>query len=410
MAHPIPADPTGAAPPADPDGTATGPLGSADDASADLTTGGVVAVATRWYLLNRLIATIALFLSVNLVGKRFNWTYLLSTGDGRFYLGISRYGYFDLPTRVDGHRVFSSIGFFPLLPALIRAFDTVLPGDELVAGIVVCALAGWAACVAVTFLARELYGDGTARRAAALIACFPGTYIFSFVYTEGLLIAGVAASLLLLHRKRWVWAGAAACVATLARPSGIAIVAAAAVVAIVEIRRHRTWAALWTPVIGASGMAAFIAYLGVRTGRPLAWFENQRDFWHQRNNLGGYLIRWMRTLFESGFRPTDHRIFGFILIALVPVLIGFYRRPPSLAITVYVTVSLIITLTSSLGPRPRFLLAAFPLLLPFANRWKGERHQTLVALGFGLLAISVIYYAAGAPLGVEHFNFEGPVP
>lgn len=371
----------------------------------------LVATATRWYLLNRLVATIALFLSVNLAGARFGWRYLLSTGDGNFYVGISKYGYFDLPTSAAaGERVYSSIGFFPLLPALIKAFDAVLPGDALAAGIVVCAIAGWAACVAVTLLAREYYGDDTARRAAALIACFPGTFVFSFVYTEGLLIAAVAASLVLLRRQRWVWAGVAGAVATLARPSGIAIVVAAGLVAIVEIRRHRTWAALWTPIIAAAGMASFLAYLGVRTGRPLAWFENQRDFWNQRNNLGGYLIRWVRFLGETGYKPTDHRIYGLIVLALIPVLIGFYRRPPALAITAYVTASLIITLTSSLGPRPRFLLAAFPLLLPYADRWKGERHNALVAVGFGLLAITVIYYAAGAPLAVEHFNFNGPVP
>ena len=367
-------------------------------------------VATRWYLLNRVVATIALSLSVFLVGVRFSWRYLLTTGDGRFYLGISRYGYFDLPNRVGGHRVFSSIGFFPLLPALIKAFDAVLPGDELVAGIVVCFLAGWAACVAVTLLAREVYDEDTARRAAALIACFPGTFIFSFIYTEGLLIAAVAAALILLRKQRWAWAGVAGAVATLARPSGVAIVVAAAVVAVMAIRRERAWSALLAPVIAACGMGSFLVYLGVRTGHWNAWFVDQREFWHQRNNAGGYLIEWLRILGEHGFKATDHRIYGVIVLLLIPVLIGFYRRPPDVAITVYVTVSLIITLSSSLGPRPRFLLAAFPLLLPFAHRWTGERHQRLVGLGFGLLAISVIYYAAGGPLAVAHFNFEGPVP
>ncbi len=371
----------------------------------------LVKVATGWYLLNRVVGTIALFLSANLVSARFGWTELLSTGDGNFYLGISKYRYFDLtPSAEAGERVYSSIGFFPLLPALIRGFDAALPGGALVAGIVVCTLAGWAACTAVTLLARELYDDQVARRAAALIACFPGAFIFSFIYTEGLLVAAVAASLILLRRRLWVWAGIAGAVATLSRPSGIAIVAAAGVVAVVEIRRTRTWYALWTPVIAASGMASFLAYLGWRTGEPLAWFDNQRDFWNQRNNLGGYLIKWFQVPFESGFKPTDHRIHAFILLALIPVLIGFYRKPPSLAVTVYVSASLLITLSSSLGPRSRFLLAAFPLLLPFADRWAGPRHTALVAIGFGLLGLSVVYYAAGVPLSIEHFNFEGPVP
>ena len=392
--------------PTSPDTTSERAAAAGRSSTADL-----VKVATAWYLLNRLVGTIALFLSVNLAGARFGWRYLLTTGDGRFYLGISKYGYFDLPTSADaGERVYSSIGFFPLLPGLIRAVDTLLPGDALVAGTVVCSVAAWAACVAVTLLAREVYDDRAARRAAALIACFPGAFVFSFLYTEGLLIAAVAASLILLRRKAWVWAGVAGAVATLARPSGIAIVAAAGVVALVEIRRHRTWASLWSPAIAVTGMASFLAYLGWRTGEPLAWFHNQRDFWNQRNDLGGYVIEWLQVPFQSGFKPTDHRIHAFILLALIPVLIGFYRRPPDLAIAVYVTASLVITLSSSLGPRPRFLLAAFPLLLPFADRWEGTRHNALVATGFGLLGLSVVYYAAGGPLAVEHFNFEGPVP
>lgn len=390
--------------------TTTPPADLASRRDATASTRDLVWSATRWYLLNRVVATVALVLSVTLAGARFGWRSILSTGDGSFYLGISRYGYFDLPRLPAGERVFSSIGFFPLLPALIRAFDAVLPGDALAAAVVVCFITGWLACVAVTLLAREIYGDETARRAAALIACFPGTYIFSFVYTEGLLVAGVAAALVLLRRERWVWAGVAGAVATAARPSGVAVVAAAAVVAVVAVRKDRDWRALLAPAISSLGMGSYLVFLWIRTGDPLAWFENQRDFWHQRNNAGGYLITWLRSIFESGFVPSDHRMHGVVVLLLVPVLIGFYRHRPDLATTVYVTASLVITLSSSLGPRPRFLLAAFPLLLPYADRWTGERHRALVATGFGLLGLSVIYYAAGGPLAVEHFIFQGPVP
>lgn len=370
----------------------------------------LVGIATLWYLVNRAVTTVALFLSVSLAGSRFGWRSILETGDGKFYVDISQFGYFDLPTRVDGSRIYSSIGFFPLLPGLIKVTDAVLPGDALVAGLAVAFVAGWLACVAVTLLAREIYGDETARRAAALIACFPGAFVFSFVYTEGLLIIGAAASLILLRRERWVLAGLAGAVATAARPSGVAIVVAAAAVAAVAVVRRREWAALAAPAISSVGMASYLAYLWVRTGDPTAWFDNQREFWDQRNDLGGYLVGWLTKIGPGDFEPTDHRLYGFIVIALVPVLIGFYRHRPDLATTAYVTASLVITLSSSLGPRPRFLLAAFPLLLPFADRWTGTRHQVLLGLGFGLLAMTTIYYAAGIPLSVEHFNFEGPVP
>lgn len=387
------------------------------DAAETTTSGDVAAaprplwqVATGWYLVNRLVTTIALYLSVWLAGSRFGWRYVLLTGDGRFYVDISRFGYFDLPTRVDGHRIFSSIGFFPLLPMLIRAADAVLPGDALVAGMVVATLAGWAACVAVTALAGDLYGAEAARRAAALIACFPGAYIFAFVYTEGLLVAAAAASLLLLRRERWVWAGLAGAVATAARPSGVAVVAAAAVVAAMALVRRRQWSALAAPALASVGMGSYLAYLWWRTGDAFAWFANQRDFWDQRNDAGGYLVDWVRLIGRHGFLPTDHRIYGFIVLALIPLVIFFYRHRPDVATTAYVTASLIITLSSSLGPRPRFLLAAFPLLLPVAQRWTGLRHQALVATGFGLLGLSLVYYAAGGPLAIEHFNFNGPVP
>ena len=376
----------------------------------ETTTRELVATATGWYLLNRAITTVALVVSVSLAGARWGWRSILETGDGAFYLDISRYGYFDLPTRVDGERIFSSIGFFPLLPGLIAAFDAVLPGDELVAGIVVCFLAGWAACVAVTLLARQLYDDDTARRAAALIACFPGTFAFSFVYTEGVRGAAAAAALLLLHRRAWLWAGIAGAIATGARPSGVAVVVAAAAVAGVAVVREREWRALVAPIVATLGMGSYLAYLWVRTGDPTAWFDNQRTFWNQRNNAGGYVIDWLDKIGDSATMPTDHRIYGWIVLALIPVLVVFYRHRPELGATAYVTASLIITLSSSLGPRPRFLLAAFPLLLPFAARWTGTRHTALVAAGFALLPITLIYYAAGIPLSIEHFNFFGPVP
>lgn len=370
----------------------------------------LVLAATRWYLVNRAITAVGLWLSVSLAGARFGWRTILTTGDGVFYIDIARYGYFDIPELAPGERIFTSIGFFPLLPGLIRGLDPLLPGDGMVAGLVISLLAGWAACVAVTLLAREVYDQETARRAAALIACFPGAFAFTFIYTEGLMLTGAAACLLLLRRERWLLAGVAGALATAARPSGVAVVVAGLAVAAAAIHRDRAWRTLLAPAVSSVGMASYLAWLWVQTGSPTAWFENQRDFWNQRNDLGGYLVGWIPKLWQGGYQPTDHHLHGVVVLALVPILWYFYRHRPDFATTAYVTASLVITLSSSLGPRPRFLLAAFPLLLPFAHRWRGERHTALVGAGMAILAFTTVYYAAGIPLSIEHFIFNGPVP
>ena len=156
-------------------------------------------------------------------------------------------------------------------------------------------------------------------------------------------------------------------------------------------------------LLGAGGSLLALAACGRNGGRSAqggAISDSQAEV----------LLKALQEAPSHGFLPTDHRIYGFIVLALIPLVIFFYRHRPDVATTAYVTASLIITLSSSLGPRPRFLLAAFPLLLPVAQRWTGLRHQALVATGFGLLGLSLVYYAAGGPLAIEHFNFNGPVP
>jgi hypothetical protein len=203
-------------------------------------------------------------------------------------------------------------------------------------------------------------------------------------------------------------AGVAGAVASLSRPSGLAVVAAATVVAGLALYRRRDPKALAAPALSVLGIGAYFAYLGNRTGQPLAWFENQRDFWGQQNDAGGYLVGWVRTIFQGQWQRPDEVLLGVIVLVLVPVLVFFVRhRPPDLAVSVYLAVTLVVTLSSVLGPRPRFLLASFPLIFPFAHRWEGTRHQLLVATGFALLAVLTVYYAAGGPAAVGRFDLDG---
>lgn len=135
---------------------------------------GLVVHATGWYLVNRIVTGMALAAALIINGPESRPRDLVTLGDGRWYLLIAENGYQLSP----GGDLNLLVAFFPLLPALIRAVDTVAPGGDVAAAIVVCAVAGWAATVAVALLARDIYGDATARRATALFAAFPGTFIY----------------------------------------------------------------------------------------------------------------------------------------------------------------------------------------------------------------------------------------
>jgi hypothetical protein len=62
------------------------------------------------------------------------WRYSVRWDSG-WYLGIVRFGYEYIPGQP------SSVAFFPLFPLLISAFDRVLPGNAVLAALVVVHLA-----------------------------------------------------------------------------------------------------------------------------------------------------------------------------------------------------------------------------------------------------------------------------
>lgn len=289
--------------------------------------------------------------------------------------------------------------FFPLYPALVRVAGGVLGLSPAVAALLVATLTGAAATVLVWQLAHRLCpgedpgSTATADRVAALFAFFPGTVALSMAYSEGLLIALAAACLLALVDRRWLLAGGCAALATATRPTGLALVLACAWAAAVHLRRQREWRALLAPALAPLGAVGFFGLLWVRTGEPLAWFVAQREAWGEHVDAAAAVRRIGVALAHPvGQVGTERDLNALVpaigtVLALLLVVLLLRWRPPG-AVLVYALVALGLALVSAtIGPRPRMILAAFPLVMAAGVVLRGTAFTVALCCCAGLLAL-----------------------
>jgi hypothetical protein len=349
---------------------------------------------------------------------------VLTSWDGKWYMDIVRDGYpTDVPPGVTYHINEARAAFFPLFPMLGRAADAVLPFGDVGSVLVLNNLLGLIAVVLIGVLAARMFGERVGRTSAVLAALFPGSFVFSFAYSEALMIALAAGALLMLHEREWVAAGVLAAFTTAARPNGVAIVVACAVAAFLAIRERREWAALAAPAIAPLGFIAFQIYVGVHADEPGVWFRVQREAWGEGVSFGWTAVKnTAEAVIHPATSPTDTiTAISFAATALLVWLA--WRARMSWPIYAYSWTVLALMLTpATVTARPRFLFTAFPLLIG-AAKWyverrelhaaehdagtvtAGERHDagddqlwslTMVACGAGLAVLTALYGVFGA--------------
>lgn len=300
-------------------------------------------------------------------------TLLGRSWDSRWYLGIAAHGY-TRTLHLQPDVVYSDLAFFPLYPALVRAVTTLTPLSGATAGLLVSWTAAAVASCGIYALGARLHGRTVATALVLLWALLPHSVVLSMAYTEPVLTAFAAWSLYAALTGRWLWAGTLAALAGLARPNGFAVAAAVLATAAYEIwqhlKNHREVShRLWTgAALAPLGWAAYVLWVGHRKGDLLGgYFEVQRQ-WGSRFDFGHGSLRFARHLLLQG----DRFVFPMtlVIVAAAVLLYGLLLadRAP-LPLLVYSGVLLLITLGGSgfFESKPRFLLPAFPLLLPFAR-------------------------------------------
>lgn len=338
--------------------------------------------ALWWYLGLRggvLLVLICLnpFTHESLLDKLTRW-------DSAWYLQAAMHGYPAHVAVVNGVVQPNTIAFFPLLPLLIRAMHTITFLPFSLCGVLISGVSGLTAVLSVGVLVAKFRPRSDALRAALLFCVFPGTFVFSMVYAEGLIITFTALSLAAAIDRRWITAGLFAAVATAASPAALALCGALGIIAVVTIWRTRRVTALIAPVLSPLGALAYLVFLEIHTGSWRSWRMTEEGGWRSYPSAR-YPLHVLDVFFSNplkAYKTIDLLIVGFVVIGFG--LWWAFRQHQPLALLSYSVLSVaLITISRPVGDRPRFIMLAFPVIVAWALRFKGRAFTVLFLCTLG---------------------------
>ncbi|MFJ9930284.1 mannosyltransferase family protein [Streptomyces misionensis] len=344
------------------------------------------------------LAGAALVVAVNVLTGRSVLKGLAHSWDSVWYLHIATHGYGTRVHITDAGAVQTDWAFFPLYPALIRAFDHVPLLSPGVAALLIAWTATALAALGVYAIGYRLHGRAVATAMVALWAVLPHSVVLTLAYTEPLFIALAVWSLYALLDHRWLTAGVLAGLAGLTRPNGYAAAAAVLGVATLEVvrRRGRVPWGLWAGACAAPlGWTAYLLLVGHRTGDLLHGYFQVQSAWESRFDLGLGTLRFLATmpLFDGGIvYPV-----ALAVVAAGVLLFGLLCRDRAPLALVLFTAALLLPVVAVSGPfesKPRFLLPAFPLLIPAAQalvRMRRTNPDGALRLCWTLAGFSLLY-------------------
>ncbi|MBO0730594.1 MAG: hypothetical protein J2P57_15160 [Acidimicrobiaceae bacterium] len=308
----------------------------------------------------------------------------LAAWDGGWYTSIAGHGY---GASLTPHT--ASVGFFPLLPSVIRIVGATGLG-VLLAGALVVFVVGGAASIALWLLTAEVCDRQTADRAVALWAFWPGAFVLSMIYSEGLTVLLACICLRALLRRSWVVAGVAAGLATATAPTAVVLLVCCAWVVIPALWRG-VWRAGVTLLLAPLGIVGYFLYLYARSGDLFLWFRVEHTYWQAGTGVrqGFYdtvVFNWRSFLSHPHFLRSTEPALGILVAAALLVLLLWWRPP---AVLVIWTVGVVILALSSapVGLRPRIFLVAFPLIIALARALRGALHVAVLACEAALMGL-----------------------
>jgi hypothetical protein len=321
---------------------------------------------------------------------------VLSNWDGHWYVRTEQIWYSHSQLWAHSYTLpdhWTTLGFLPLFPMLEWLVVHTLQLQVVTAGFLLSIVFGASATIMVIELAKDWWGESAAKRALIFWCFFPGTVVFSMVYTEGLTITLMAGCFMLLKHKHWARAGLLAGLATAVAPVATAAIPACAVASLLEIRR-RGWRdpearrSLWAPILSPAGLVAFGVFLWISWGTPMASFRAQHGAWQESTTplaiprVFGSLIH---QIFISGVGrhgPDGIDLNGVLALLGTAFLIYglrlLWKRRETVPAAVWTWIgfaSLLAVTSAKTPPNPRMLLCVFPVVLIYAVEFDGKTAQ-----------------------------------
>ncbi len=214
---------------------------------------------------------------------------------------------------------------------------------------------------------------------AVLWGVIPHAVTESMAYTESLFTALAVWTLHSVLTRRWTAAGAVCLLAGLSRPTASALVPVVCLAALIAIiGRKDGWRPWITLILAPAGWLGYLLWVGNRVHRLDGWFNIQNKGWGSSWDAGRFTVTTVQRMLA---RPAA---FDFYLVTVVLVLavmlfaLSLADRQPW-PLLLFST----LLLATSLGgsgyylAKARFLVAAFPLLLPAAVALAKARRSTV---------------------------------
>jgi hypothetical protein len=330
--------------------------------------------------------------------------------DSVWYLTIAHRGYYSP----------GSTNFFPLYPLLI-ALGSSVTSEPLLVGM---AISFGSLFVALGLLYRLVLLDASepvARLTVLLVVVYPMSFFLTAVYTESLFLMLSVGAFYAARRERWMVAGLCGALASATRSDGLMLIVPIALTylygprGIEATRPVRHWYSPrfapqrsfgWLALMPA-GLAAYMGYLLIAHGAPMAPFHAARTDWGRvfagpfgaAVNLIGALPGDIHGLLAGSTRPVgpgdplswnSHDLIdlGFLAAAIAAAAASWRRVPLPYfvhGVIVLMFSSSFLSPHSSLQGLPRYLLPAFPLFIGAASRLVDRPR-----LRIGVLSVSAV--------------------
>ena len=328
--------------------------------------------------------------------------------DSVFFVRIAAHGYDAV-----------SAAFFPLYPAVLTVLGRVFGGHYVLAGTMLSLACCLGSFLLLHRIAEERLGADGARRAVLYLAFFPFALFLQAVYSESLYLLLTLAAFMLAERRRFLAAGAVTGLALLARPTGVALLPALALIAWQERDRLRAVASLAVaPVL----FAAYPLYLWQAEGDPWAFMHAQR-IWSRHLSPAGPLggiwdglragwagveqlasgshthVYWTAVQDTDPIRAATINLenLAFLVLFVALTVIAWRRFGAPYGLFAAVSLAIPLSVPSERWPLlsiPRFGLTIFPFFLALAVIGRRPRaHTAILCVSSLLLGVAVVQWA-----------------
>ncbi len=311
------------------------------------------------------------------------WLDIWGVLDTGWYLSIVEHGYQALPqTQAAGEIARSNHAFFPAYPLLVRAVAAAV-GHPLLAGVLVSNLCFLGALILLHGLVRERVSAPIASSVVLIAAFFPGSYVYSSMYTESLFLLLLLGCFHYALRGRWLMVGLLGAALTATRLVGIVV---ALPMAMIYLERHglqslrtlRTWLRLSSLSLFALGLVIYMVLLYQVVGDPWYFLEVQAGWGRVFQNP-------LTVLLTPLWHPTYYNIFQALFgIASLAALLPLVRRRlfPELVLAL---LFIGIPLSSGIPYAPlaslaRYILVVYPVFIGLALLVKDRPEARAVML------------------------------